>query len=546
MAPGSARSLSQRVRSTSSAAELDQARRRITAARTKAAEAGRPGAPANSSRPITPRDVADRYDSQKGGGPAGRPAGNPADPTVGRPVRDSKESSGDVRGLSDQRGNLSRPSGSDQAASNAARIEAVRRDAAARSAAARTQAAREKAANASRDVRITNARIKQSAQDAKAASNNARIETARQQYANRVAAARRKSAVGAVGSTDGRGGRGNPSVIGNGRPIQAGNQAARGWNGGFNGGYGYGGYVDPYYNSCFWNYWGGNYSNGWCSFFWSPFYVTGLCWQNYWLYGGNWGGYYGWTPLRYRRNNCIWLGPFLPASTSFIVYDDPEPEIIYIEVPAEEQPVVGEVVVQPEYVEAAVPSTALPPEATDPGLQRELNRAAAYYLTQGDRAFREARFGDAAHFYAKAVEFSSDSGILYLVLSDALFATGDYRYAAYALRQAFDREPDLARNLVDKREFYADPAQFDRQLATLERYVEDHVLDMDARLVLSANYLFGGRPDAAWSLLENPFSEELRNTNEGKLIQSSAHRIMFGEEASSEERPATESGSSQF
>lgn len=88
---------------------------------------------------------------------------------------------------------------------------------------------------------------------------------------------------------------------------------------------------------------------------------------------------------------------------------------------------------------------------------------------------------------------------------------------------------------MDKREFYAEPEQFDSQLATLERYVEDHVLDMDARLVLAANYLFGGRPDAAWSLLENPFSEELSTTNEGKLIKLSAERVMFGEEGVAEE-----------
>ena len=89
---------------------------------------------------------------------------------------------------------------------------------------------------------------------------------------------------------------------------------------------------------------------------------------------------------------------------------------------------------------------------------------------------------------------SRPSGILYLVLSDALFATGDYRYAAHALRQAFDKEPALAANVVDKRDFYAEPATFEEQIRTLEKFVKDHTLDMDARLVLAANYLFGGRP----------------------------------------------------
>ena len=303
--------------------------------------------------------------------------------------------------------------------------------------------------------------------------------------------------------------------------------------------------MNSYYNNSFWSYWGNGYCNSWNSWFWTPFYATGLCLQNYWLSGGGYNyGYGGRFNNGFGVNrgftSSIWLGPFVPAANSFIIYDDPEPEVIYVEAPAQEEGVIeGEVVVEEQPAAAA----ALPRESTDPGLQRELNRAAAYYLTQGDRAFREARFGDAAHFYAKAVEFSSDSGILYLVLSDALFATGDYRYAAYALRQAFEREPSLASNLVDKRDFYADPALFDRQLKILERYVEDHVLDMDARLVLAANYLFSGRPDLATSLIENPFSEELRRAPEGLLLQQSASAVMFGEEQAA---PADDEGGTEF
>ena len=511
----STQSLSQRVRSTSTASELDQARRRLSASRTKGAtSSSRPGAPSKDTRTISPKDVADRYSSVSKGRPAA-----PSRSVSGRPVRSVSDRSASDRSVADRISSAR----SDKAASNASRIADMRRSAAARSASARTTAARVKNARAdeSRSVRIRNARVKSAAQDEKTRSNNARIDTARQDFANRVAAARRKGA-GAPGvSVKGR------SLSGGRSPIQAIGAKGRGQYGA---GYGFNGYrPDPYYNRSFWNHWGGRYSNGWCSWFWSPFYLTGLVWQNHSYYGGGYSnGYNG------RFNNTIWLGPFLPSTSSVIVYDDPEPEIIYVEVPAEQEAIdesVEGASVEGEALVEAAPPQAFPRESTDPGLQRELNRAAAYYLTQGDRAFREARFGDAAHFYAKAVEFSSDSGILYLVLSDALFATGDYRYAAYALRQAFDREPSLASNLVDKRDFYSEPALFDSQLSTLESYVEDHVLDMDARLVLSANYLFAGRPDLCLSLLENPFSEELRGTAEGLLLQQSAGSIMFGEDS---------------
>jgi tetratricopeptide (TPR) repeat protein len=248
-----------------------------------------------------------------------------------------------------------------------------------------------------------------------------------------------------------------------------------------------------------------------------PSYYCGLWWHSYWWYGGSWC--YPW--------NFYWYGPFIPARSSVVVYDDPEPEVIYVEVPADEV-VQGEALVDP--APAAAPAF-VPPAPRDPAVDRELNRATGYYLTQGDRAFREGRYGDAAHFYAKALEYSPDSGILYLVLSDALFATGDYRYAAFAIRKALELEPDLAANVFDKRDFYAVPGDFDRQIATLERFVEDHVIDDDARLVLAANYLFGGRPAAAVDLFESPFSENLRGSGAGVLILEAAKVAQFGRPA---------------
>ena len=66
---------------------------------------------------------------------------------------------------------------------------------------------------------------------------------------------------------------------------------------------------------------------------------------------------------------------------------------------------------------------------------------------------------------------------------------------------------------------------------------------MDARLVLAANYLFSGRPDLATSLIENPFSEELRRAPEGLLLQQSASAVMFGEEQAA---PADDEGGTEF
>jgi tetratricopeptide (TPR) repeat protein len=151
-----------------------------------------------------------------------------------------------------------------------------------------------------------------------------------------------------------------------------------------------------------------------------------------------------------------------------------------------------------------------------------LSRLATQYLADGDAAFRERRYGDAAHFYAKAIEYRPDEGVLYLVLSDALFATGDYHYGAFALRRALELDPSLATSDLDKHEFYSDPTEFDRQLQVLERFLADHVTDVDARILLAANYLFSRKPELTVDLLEAGTSEAARNDSAGKLLLASA------------------------
>ncbi|TDJ70970.1 MAG: hypothetical protein E2O39_09125 [Planctomycetota bacterium] len=187
----------------------------------------------------------------------------------------------------------------------------------------------------------------------------------------------------------------------------------------------------------------------------------------------------------------------------------------------------GTVLEEPLVGEGAVPAAPVGEQPLTPA--QSMNRASDYYLVLGDRAFREGRYGDAVHFYAKAVEFAPNEGVLYLILSDALFATGDYHYAAYTLRKAFELDPGIVDNIVDKHSFYADPVEFDRQIAVLERYLEDHFLDDDARLVLAANYLFGGRPAAAVDLLESAFSQEVVKSPAGQVVLAGAEKIQYGE-----------------
>jgi len=159
----------------------------------------------------------------------------------------------------------------------------------------------------------------------------------------------------------------------------------------------------------------------------------------------------------------------------------------------------------------------------------KLGPAAMRYLELGDAAFSELRFADAVHFYARTIEFEPDRGMLHLVLADALFATGDWHFAAYSIRKALQLEPELVAAPVDKHQFYADPLEFDRQLATLELFNDEHPSDADGRLVLALNMLFGGRPEAAMKLLEGAPTQVYGETDQAAaLILASAKLARWG------------------
>jgi hypothetical protein len=230
--------------------------------------------------------------------------------------------------------------------------------------------------------------------------------------------------------------------------------------------------------------WYCNPSPGW-SWSWS-FGISSSCY--WWSYPAYWSWYYPcywWYSRPYYYYDYV----YYPATT--VVYADPQVVYVERETTYVEEPV-GEAVVEAPRVSAPA---AAPQESP-------LSIAAQRYLELGDRAFREGRYTDAVQFYAKAVEFAPDQGALYLVLSDALFAAGDYHYGAYSVRRALELDPALVESQVDKHAFYPDPAQFDQQLASLERYLDQNPTDRDAQLVLAINYLFGGRPADAARMIE--------------------------------------------
>jgi hypothetical protein len=265
----------------------------------------------------------------------------------------------------------------------------------------------------------------------------------------------------------------------------------------------------PAWNGCWpgaWWWWGN------CSCWW-PWW--GSCWNC----GFNPCGFWWYGSPYYAYPYAFYCSP-PPIYYSYVIYDNSAPpaqEVVEYPDPApaaDPAPAVGE-------ASMPVPAAAGASDAQSPSV----TRAVSEYLSLGDRAFREGRYSDAVYAYAKATEYAPGDGVLHLILSDALFATGDYHYAAFALRKAIELDPKLIEASVDKHAFYGDPTELDRQLALLARYVEDHFVDDDARLLLAANYLFADRPSQAADLLDSAFSLAVRESSAGKVIYARARAL---------------------
>ena len=305
-----------------------------------------------------------------------------------------------------------------------------------------------------------------------------------------------------------------------------------GYGNGYGTGFGLGNGFGSSYGLCspYWNSWGSPFG---CSF---GFGLSAWWYGSLWNFGlpygygyGNLGFNYGLpyygsyaSPFLFGSGYGFGGGVVQPAQPAqqVVIVEQAPAQVISAPTPAPTQEEEEKVFFDDGQGDAI-------PHAFDADLSQspataEIGLASERYLTLGDRAFRDERWADAVHYYTKATDLEPEVGVLYLVLSDALFAAGDYGFAAFAIRRAFSLDPALVDSTSDKRAFYASPANFDQQLAVLERYVADHPTSADARLVLSLNQLFGGSAEMALATLESDLTGSLSDDRTADLLRATA------------------------
>lgn len=118
-------------------------------------------------------------------------------------------------------------------------------------------------------------------------------------------------------------------------------------------------------------------------------------------------------------------------------------------------------------------------------------------LLLGDIHFKEGNYEGAEEQYLIAQKQDMADPVVWLALGHARFAMGSFSDAAKALRLGLDGYKSWGTVNMDRRDFYANPDDFSRQLAALDEWVKAHPNDVDAHFLLGYNHYFSGRPTIA-------------------------------------------------
>jgi hypothetical protein len=136
------------------------------------------------------------------------------------------------------------------------------------------------------------------------------------------------------------------------------------------------------------------------------------------------------------------------------------------------------------------PAQAAKPAAGDPARASQL-------LKFGDRLFRAGNLKKAEERYLQASRAAKNQAAPHLRLAQIALARGQFTEAANRLRDAETAEPGWILTAPDIQSIYGEPAEFQRQVARLESFVQSHPDDRDAWLVLGAQWFLSGRTTRA-------------------------------------------------
>ncbi|MCY2965741.1 MAG: hypothetical protein NT069_19285, partial [Planctomycetota bacterium] len=163
----------------------------------------------------------------------------------------------------------------------------------------------------------------------------------------------------------------------------------------------------------------------------------------------------------------------------------------------------------------------------------------AAYVDNGEREFREGDYKGAIYSWKHALADDSDNGVLLLMYSQGLLATGQYNQSAGAAQRAIEILPEEHWGVVVEnfRELYGRPQDYTPHLRALEKAVKDKPEDPALRFLAGYHYHFLGYPKQALDQLDKGLKKAPQDLVMRKLRERVAAKIKADEAKAEKAKP---------
>jgi hypothetical protein len=262
----------------------------------------------------------------------------------------------------------------------------------------------------------------------------------------------------------------------------------------------------------------------------SPFFGYGFYnpfWWGGWPYYGGWGPYYpGGFSIGYASRHFGFMygtGFGYGYASPYYMYDPccayPETSTYVLDSPAYAALPSSSAAIATDVATTDAPPMRISTRSKEsnyipPRLDPTAETSSTDFARQGELAFRDREYKQAAREWRHALLDDPQNGTLVLMMAQALFQTGEYNEAAGAVQAGLQMMPPDKWDTVigNYKELYSDTLDYVDQLKALEKAVKDKPKEPGLRLLVGYHYLFLGYPNEA--LRELKIGDELVKTDQ--------------------------------
>ncbi|MFN6103358.1 MAG: tetratricopeptide repeat protein, partial [Planctomycetaceae bacterium] len=163
------------------------------------------------------------------------------------------------------------------------------------------------------------------------------------------------------------------------------------------------------------------------------------------------------------------------------------------------------------------------PNPAQPALSQpdddEDRESARVFADKGEQDFKGGNYKGAVYSWKHALVDDPENGVLVLMFSQALLATGEYAQSAGAVQQGVQLLPSDQWGVVIEnfRELYGKAGDYSEQIKSLEKAMKEKPEDPALRFLAGYHYFFLGYPQQALDQLDKGLKKAPRDQVAKKL-----------------------------